>query len=172
MLPLANQAGALAQSRILDRTQKGQFLGGAAQNKGYSSNPIMAWKLGKTTWNGANGTLRIKKPLVAPVIIDESELRWGKRGAVLLGGYRRFRQLAGLNSGKVDLSFTGRMLNSLQFKTRSLSNSYRITLSTSRSQSVKAFYTNQAREWLGLSAREIQIVQNFIVQKLDRELNI
>lgn len=170
LAPIVNRAGALAQKRILDRTQKGQFLGGAGQSKPYSSNPIYAWKLGKTTWNGTNDTLRIKKRLVAPVIADSNELKWTNRGAILLGGYRRFRQLSGLNTANVDLSFTGRMLSSLQYKVTQFSNRFRVTLTVPRSQQTKAFYTNRNREWLGLNEKEINQVQNYVTGQIDKAL--
>jgi hypothetical protein len=168
--PIVNKAGALAQNRILQRTQKGQFLGGAGQSKPYSSNPIYAWKLGKTTWNSSDKSLRIKKRLVSPVIVDSNELKWTNKGAILLGGYRRFRQLSGLNTTNVDLSFTGRMLSSLQYKTTLFKGFARITLTVPRSQQAKAFYTDRNREWLGLNEREIDQVQKYITNQLDMGL--
>ena len=160
---VANQVGSIAQKRILDRTEKGQYLGGAKAKKGYSTKPIMAWKFGATRYNPKDKSITVSGRRVGRVKLSKDDLAWSNKGARLLGGYKKFRELKGLNTNVVNLSFSASMLNSLNFSVKRLKKiGTTITLTVSPSQQEKAYYTNLQREWLNLSDTELDSIAKFI----------
>lgn len=148
-----NRLAQQVQSIILKRTEKGEFIGGNLANKTYSNNDLQAWKLGKVTYL-KNGKISIKKSGVKTVRFNKNDIYYGKKGYVVKGGYRTFRRKSGRNTAKVDLTMTGKMLNSLNYRVQSRRNRIGIIFGVSASNNLKAFYTNQQREWLGLDNSE------------------
>ena len=165
----AARVGTAAQSAILERTDKGKFLGGSLSNAGYSTNPISAWKIGDVTYL-KNGSINVKAARIGPVKFASNDIRFGKKGAVILGGYKAFRKASGRESNKVTLLLSGAMLNSLNFAYTIARNVAKIVIAVAPNQMTKAFFTNEAREWLGLSNPELDKIERDLSNDIERSL--
>lgn len=156
---MRENAGPMAVAMIDTRTRKGEFLGGPDANKGYSTNPIASWKLGKLS-RGSSGTYILRSDTMnTSAMTQGGDLKWytkeGKRGALFMGGYRRWRELTGRGTGFVNLTFTGAMLRALTYAVKVLSGSSAATeIFVNTPQAEKAAYTDARRNWIGLNAQE------------------
>jgi len=176
---IGEKVAAIAFSKMQDRTAKGQFIGGKLQNKGYSTNPISAWKLGKVTYLGRSAktgevkkgkdpiVISIKRPTMSPVQFKKSEMRWGKMGAVILGGYKEFRNKSGRESGFVTLTLSGRMLNSFNYVVKAIRSKVSIVFGFAPSQDEKAYYTNKQRKFVGLTDPEIEHIRVIMEKEIE-----
>ena len=140
LIPAAEQGGALIRAIIDDRTRNGEFLGGPFALKGYSEAPMPF------------------SEVTRQISAGDEDVFWatigGKPQKYLIGGYRRFRELTGRRVDKVELSFSGAMLNSLFPRVDPTSEGVDIIVTVPASQMEKAFHTHQQRRWLALSREE------------------
>ena len=167
---IAREVGDVAQFIIQERTSQGKFLGGPLANKGYSTNPIMAFKLGDVTYDGGGGITVKNEVAGGPVSYGPDELDWGKKGAIALGGYKRFRQKIGRETSKVTLTLSGAMFVGFNYVVRKAANSVRIVFGVKPADNAKAFFTNQQRRWLGLSNSEARQIAKLIEDKFFKGL--
>lgn len=158
-----NRVGGRAFAMIRERTDRGQFLGGLRAGRGYSTRDLSIGKLGNVTYNKKKQSVSIKRVAMAPVRISKEDLKWSNKGGRLVGGYKKFRQLAGRKVDKVDLTLSGRMMNSFRFDVlRARGDVTQIVFGVSPSQDEKAYQTNKQRQWLGLSDAEIDVIEKDI----------
>ena len=155
-----NRVGGRAFAMIRERTARGQFLGGSRAGRGYSTRDLSIGKLGDVTYNAESQSVSIKRVAMAPVRISKEDLKWSNKGGRLVGGYKKFRQLAGRKVDKVDLTLSGRMMNSFRFDVeRAAGEVTQIVFGVSPSQDEKAFQTNEQRQWLCLSDSEMDVIE-------------
>ena len=156
LIPAADAAGAFMRAIVDDRTRNGQFLGGPFALKPYSEAPM--------PFSEATRRLRV----------SDDETFWitenGRPRRYLIGGYRRFRELKGRRVDKVELSFTGAMLNSLFTRVDPTSAGVDIVLTVPASQMRKAFHTHNKRQWLALSEQEADRVMAGLSEEIARRL--
>lgn len=152
------EAGAFARAIIDQRTRRGEFLGGPLANRGYSQTPMPF------------------SELTRQVTAGRDEVFWatrnGKPVKYLRGGYKRFRELTGRRTDKVELTFSGAMLNSLFSEAKQSGGQFDITITVPPAQQEKAFHTNNQREWLGLNDSEIERVGQLIERRVNSMLGL
>ena len=148
IIVITERAGQMARAIIDQRTRRGEFLGGKFQNKGYSTAPMPFSELTRQVSVGADDVFWITKN--------------GKSVKYLKGGYKKFRELTGRNTGWVNLDFSGAMLNSLFVDTDFTGFSIKVSVTVPSGQMVKAFQTNEQREWLALSDEEANKVLGYL----------
>lgn len=154
IIEVSEAAGQMARAIIDQRTRRGEFLGGRFANKGYSEAPMPF------------------SELTRQISVDESETFWisrdGKAQKFLIGGYKKFREKTGRATNKVNLDFSGEMMNSLFVSTDFTGFTIKITVTVPSGQMLKAYYTDRDREWLGLSDEEadrvLSVLQNNLLQ--------
>lgn len=152
IIQVSEDAGLMARAIIDQRTRRGQFLGGKFANKGYSTAPMPFSELTRAVSVGEDDVFWITKN--------------GQSRKYLKGGYKKFRELTGRNTGWVNLDFSGEMLNSLFVSSDYTGMAIRISVTVPSGQMVKAFHTNEQREWLSLSEDEINRVLQYLQGKL------
>lgn len=167
---IARQKVAPTALKMIDeRTRKGRFL--KDNTPGYSTKPIALNVIGSVT--PSKSSLKFdSRTLNRKLTFSKSEYGWrtlnGKRYALLWGGYKKIREKSGRNTSFVDLTFTGRMLNSLSSQSKALaSNSVAVDVSVGQDQQDKARFTHAKRPWLGLSAQEETELANVIKSAID-----
>ena len=145
LIQTAEEAGAMSRGIIDQRTRRGEFLGGEFANKGYSTAPMPFSELTRQISAGEDDTFWITKN--------------GMARKYLKGGYKRFRELTGRRTDAVDLQFSGAMLNSLSPTVDAVSDErIQVIITVPSGQMVKAFQTNEKRQWLALSDEEVDRV--------------
>lgn len=158
LAPIMEEAGAFARALIDQRTRRGEFLGGPLANRGYSQTPMPF------------------SELTRQITASEEETFWatrnGKPVKYLRGGYKRFRELTGRRTDKVELTFSGAMLNSLFSEVKQSGGQFDITITVPPAQQEKAFHTNNQREWLGLNDSEIERVGQLIERRINGLLGL
>lgn len=173
------------ESKILNRVDKGNFLGGDWSSKPYSTNPIKAYKLGNATVTGRG--MGNKELTINGIMIDRDEWYWGEydkekhgvstsagRAADLFGdrtikpvpifipGYKEWRVKYNGLSPTVDLSFTGRMLDNFYVDTKKVrgSNQYgsnfEIEFAVDTPFNDIAGMTDFYRNWMSVTQEEIE----------------
>ena len=145
LIQTAEEAGAMSRGIIDQRTRRGEFLGGEFANKGYSTAPMPFSEL----------TRQIK--------VSDEDVEWitknGKPVKLLKDGYKKFRELLDKRTDFVNLQFSGNMLNSLSPTVDAVTDSQiQVIITVPSGQMVKAFQTNQKRQWLALSDDEVDRV--------------
>lgn len=154
---------------ITEHARAGKFLGGGSQEdgSGYSEATLPAFFLGELESSGGQWKLR-NEALNKTVTPREDELIWrtnedGEPRAYLLGGYRKFRELAGRSTDFVNLTFTGNMLGNVESRAKVQGGNVHIE-TTSVGYEDRAGFTDAMYEWLGLFENE----QRDIREKLER----
>lgn len=154
----------------------GRFLGGGSQepNTGYSKNTLPAYYLGKLQKNGSGRWQLQSDKFNKTVTPRVGDLEWrtvrGKKVAYMIGGYRRFKQLAGRDVSSVNLTFTGRMLGSVESQAAANTDGVRITTGATGGEQSKAAYTNAMYEWLGLHDDERAGVRRVLVKFIEDQI--
>lgn len=158
LAPIMEEAGAFARALIDQRTRRGEFLGGPLANRGYSQTPMPF------------------SELTRQITAGQDEVFWATRNGesvkYLRGGYKRFRELTGRRTDKVELTFSGAMLNSLYSEVNQSGGQFDITITVPPSQQEKAFHTNNQREWMGLNDSEIERVGRLIERRVNSLLGL
>ena len=145
LIRVSEQAGAMSRAIIDQRTRRGEFLGGQFANKGYSTSPMPFSDVTRQIAASEDDTFWITKN--------------GRPRKYLKGGYKKFRELTGRRTDAVTLQFSGEMLNSLNPSVDAVSDSQiQVIVTVPAGQMVKAFQTNEQREWLALSDEEVDRV--------------
>lgn len=153
---LINQsAGPLTVALVNKHVEAGRFMSGEYQNKGYSEATLPAFFLGDIEKSGDRWRIRSTQfNVTVQPGADKFIWRWnGKKErpeAYLVGGYKEFRRLAGRDNSIVNLTFTGRMMNSVDFRPRIGGNTYSLEVGATGGNQAKAYYTDRQREWLVL----------------------
>lgn len=164
-----SDVGPLVIATIDQRTRRGEFLGGDKKDKPYSDKPIPAFYLGRLERKGSSYSLRSdKQNTTASVPLEDVFWRVvnGRRMAFFDKGYAGWRVATGRGL-KVDLTFTGMMLNSMHHKILSISgNEIHIGIEFSPEQDQKAYYVNLQREFVGLSPEEHESISQYLFTKL------
>jgi hypothetical protein len=151
---------------VNERTMRGEFLGGPYANKGYSTATLPAFFFGRLSGSGNQWSIRSDQ--LNTSVQPGDDLIWhvvgGSAMAFLIGGYKKFRELAGRNTGTVDLTFTGTMLRGLDVKTETMPDGVVGKLGVYNERAEVAGFVDAKREFLGLSEQE----QNTLKESLDR----
>ena len=161
-----------ALKMIDERTRKGKFL--QSNTPGYSTKPIALNVIGSVTLS-KSGIGFDSRSLNKKLKFSKSEYGWrtlnGKRYALLWGGYKKIREKSGRNTSFVDLTFTGKMLNSLDSQSKPISDTaVGVDITVSQDQQAKARFTNAKRPWLGLADTEIVELADVIKREIDKDL--
>lgn len=160
--------------RMIDeRTRKGKFL--QSNTPGYSTKPIALNVIGSVT-PSKSGLRFDSRTLNKKLSFTKAEYGWrtlnGKRYALLWGGYKKIREKSGRNTSFVDLTFTGKMLNSLDTQSKPISDrAVGVDITVSQDQQAKARFTNAKRPWLGLADTEIVELADVIKREIDKDLS-
>lgn len=166
----------LSVALITEHAQAGVFAGGEYADRGYSTSTLPAFFLGDLE-KTAGGQWRIRS-VVSNVTVKpgKEKLIWrtgqgGRRIAYLVGGYKEFRRLAGRTTSFVNLTFTGRMLQSVRGVVGPSGSGVEIRVGGSGGQQDKVAFTDAQREWLYLSNPEMSqidvAVERFINHTVD-----
>ena len=160
---------------IRDRTLKGIFLEGSSPGAGsYSTKPapIPIGGLPKRAQSRVWQMLKTGDPSVRAFTNVKSRRTW----VVLSGGYKQFRELAGLQTAVVNLNWSGRMMRNLSVVNLS-SDSVAVGF-TSPEESQKAQWHNtlgagrshKKHVFLGLSSAELARVGEMVEQIIREKL--
>ena len=145
MLQAIEETGSMSIALINDRTQKGEFLGGAFANKGYSETTLPFFFFSKD------------------IQAAEDDIEWrkvkGKSVKYLKGGYKKYRELRGKQVATVNHELDGKMMNSLFAQVDIVSDAqFKVIVTVPGAEMLKAYYTNEKRQWLALSDDEVDRV--------------
>lgn len=148
------------QFLVTDNAEHGRFIGGSHQNKGYSTATLPAFFLGALQKSGDQWRIQPTGSGVRTVSPGDSMI-WrhvsgsNRATAFLIGGYKKFRELAGRSTGFVNLTLTGRMLGSVRSNAYPTGSGVMIETGATGGQQDKARYTDAKREWLGLPQSDL-----------------
>lgn len=178
---LADEIEAIVRSRVASS----KYLGGIWKNKGYSMNPIKAYKLGNAVVSGKGMN---KVLTIDGMQVSDSDWYWGqwdkeqkgftekgsqpypsfgegysgKPAPVFIPGYLGWRtEYNGLGSN-VNLSFEGNMMDNFDidiFKGRGSNQyggNYEFDFTVNSPYGIEAKYTNRFREWMTITREELR----------------
>lgn len=173
---IRDEIGALTVALVNKHVEAGRFMSGEYANKGYSEATLPAFFLGDIQKAGDDWQIRSKQFNVTVDPKDKFIWRWNdakdQPTAYLVGGYKEFRRLAGRDNSIVNLTFTGRMMNSVDFRPVISRNTFRVEVGAFGGNQDKAYYTDKQREWLVLFGDEQEKIkreaEKFITKRLNR----
>lgn len=159
---------------ITQHAQEGLFLGGGTHDDDpfYSETTLPAFFLGDLQKSGGSWQLQSTE-LNTTVTPKDSDLIWrdsdgdGEPTALLLGGYKEFRRLSGRSTDFVNLTFTGKMLNSVRSSASVQGGNVKIETGATGRQQQKAGYTDAMYEWLGLFEDEQKHIKGMLEDWVD-----
>ncbi len=167
-----NELGPYSVFTINRRTNAGRFLGGTHANAGYSSSPLPLWFFGRMTRTESGYDVNyIDGNFSTTVSLSDNQVQWGRNPfgsrstPWLIGGYRAFKQASG-RSTAVNLQFSGQMLNSLRYFTRTYAGGVSLSLTTSPDQQDKAAWTNRKRRWLDMGEGELDRFEDLLSNQI------
>lgn len=173
---IRNDLAPLSVMLVNEHVAQGRFMDGDYKDKGYSETTLPAFFLGDLEKSGDEW--RIKNVELNKTISPGDDLVWrwnqdkSKATAYLVGGYKKFRQLAGRDTSVVNLTFTGRMMNSVRGFPVISGDTYRVEVRATGGNQDKAYWTDRQREWLVLFPDELETLskegERFMVEQIEK----
>lgn len=169
------EIGPMSVAMITEHAQRGEFASGKYAGRGYSTSTLPAFFLGDLEKSASDGW-RINSVEANVTVSPRDKLVWrtaesGRKVAYLVGGYKEFRRLAGRSVGFVNLTFTGRMLQSVRDVIDPVSDGVQIRIGGSGGQQDKVGYTDEQREWLYLSNSEMERIDMAVERFIDKTVD-
>lgn len=170
------------ESLVVMNAENGRFLGGPDKNKGYSGKTLPAFFMGKLKKSGDAWQIQPTGDGVRTVSPGDAMI-WRHVGGVggrsnpdkatafLIGGYKKFRELAGRTTGFVNLTMTGSMLRSVRSNAYPTASGVMIETGATGGQEDKARWTDAKREWLGLPQSDLNEIVEMLSTHISNELN-
>lgn len=162
----SEKAGARSRFFVDKHARNGDFRSGVWKDKGYSDKWIPAFFLGKTTYND-NGSVMVQGYFTS-ANLPANDIEWRNKTAYYKKGYKGWRQLTGRQVSKVDLTFSGQMLQNLTYRTKSSGNMVTIEVFVKAPYNDRMSYTNAKREWVYLKDAEIKKIALELATNLNR----
>jgi len=179
---IRDEVGALTVALINQHVAAGRFMNNPdssndRSSEGYSTATLPAFFLGDIQKAGEDWQIRSTQFNVTVNPNDDQFIwRWNQKQqksvGYLVGGYKAFKELAGRSTSIVNLTFTGRMMNSVNYRPVISNNSFRVEVGATGGNEDKAYYTDRQREWLVLFGDEqekiIRESEKYIVRQIDK----
>lgn len=171
---LSEDTGIMGQALIYQHNIDGNYMGGAYENRKYSTSNLPIFFFGEATLVERTGNLRLSNPElnISNVLIKKEDIFWtkdsqGNNIAWLQGGYAKFLKYArpGKNLNKVDHQFTGAMLRNLTFDLNFTQNGSEVRWYVRSPHADKAGWTHRRREWMGFFQKEIDQIAQMAAKK-------
>lgn len=170
------QLGEKVLAIIQARTLRGEFLQGST-SKGYSTKAagMPYGALQERIGNGKAASLlkSIKDGTVDKVYRNSKS---GKMWITLHGGYKQLRELAGRETDRVTLNWTGQMMSALAAKVNAATPSLKIYFTNKEAEQIADFHHRGAgrnkikRIFMGLSQKEQEPLERWLGEKIAEKL--
>jgi hypothetical protein len=156
---LVNRAGAQGMAIIDTRTRRGEFTGGSLKSTGYSTKAMILTGSRGFRYESGSASLLSNS-------LSKSDYIWrvinGRTVPLLIGGYKKYREITGRRTDRVDLTFTGDMLRSLRYEVGHNA----AVIRPGPDQMAKAAGTDAKREWMNLTNDEQDAIARALEQAL------